>query len=122
LKNRFLWGRVLSCEMNSKPFAFTNVNVVPLDKEIVIKGQTVVVRQGRIAEMGPTAKIKLDGGVSVIDGQDKYLMPGLVDMHTHITDDIAEGTPLESQNGDLLLYVASGVTTVRNMKGCPKHL
>ncbi len=42
----------------------------------------------------------------VVDGTGKYLMPGLVDMHVHI----------ESEN-DMLLFVANGVTSVRNMWG-----
>ena len=42
----------------------------------------------------------------VIDGHDRYLMPGLADMHAHIMDE-----------DQLLLFVANGVTTVRNMSG-----
>ena len=33
--------------------AFVNVNVVPMDRERVIEKQTVIVRDGRIAEIGP---------------------------------------------------------------------
>jgi imidazolonepropionase-like amidohydrolase len=102
--------------------AFVNVNVVPMDKEGVLLNQTVIVRKGRISEIGPTKQIKIPRNTVRIDGRGKYLMPGLVDMHTHITDDVAEGTPLASENGELLLYIANGVTTVRNMKGWPKHI
>lgn len=102
--------------------AFIDVTVIPMDTERVIQHQTVVVRNGRISEIGSTAKIKVPRNALRIDGRGKYLMPGLVDMHTHITDDAVEGTPLASENGELLLYVANGVTTVRNMKGQPKHL
>ena len=51
-------------------------------------------------------KVVLTEDVQVVDGQGKYLLPGLIDMHVHIED----------QN-DLLLYVANGVTSVRNLWG-----
>lgn len=109
-------------QVKSQTIAFVNVDIVPMSKEQVLKEQTVIVRDGRIVEIGPASKIKVPKGAFRIDGRGKYLMPGLVDMHTHITDDVAEGTPLASDNGELLLYIANGVTTVRNMKGQPKHL
>jgi imidazolonepropionase-like amidohydrolase len=111
-----------SVQVKTQTVAFVNVNIVPMDAERIIKEQTVIIRDGRIAEIGPASKIKVPKGASRVDGQGKYLMPGLVDMHTHITDDVAEGTPLAADNGELLLYIANGVTTVRNMKGQPKHL
>ena len=46
--------------------AFVNVNVIPMDHERVLKNQTVVVRNGRVAEIGDAAKVKVpQGGGSV---------------------------------------------------------
>lgn len=44
--------------------AFVNVNVVPMDRERVIERQTVIVRDGRIAEIGPANKIKVPDGAT----------------------------------------------------------
>lgn len=100
--------------------AFVNVNVVPMDRERVLAGQTVIVRDGRIAEMGLAGKIKVPAGALKIDGRGKYLMPGLVDMHAHLLP--GAGTPADLAGQQIQLFLANGVTTVRNMIGKPEHL
>ena len=91
--------------------AFEDVNVIPMEDERVLEHQTVITKDGRIAEVGPAARVKIPKDAMRIDGRGKYLMPGLLDLHVHI-----------HHPEYLLLYVASGVTTVRNMKGEPRHL
>ena len=48
--------------------------------------------------------MKIPKGVVEIDGTGKYLMPGLADMHVHAWNE-----------NDLILFVANGITTIRNM-------
>ena len=67
--------------------AFVNVNVVPFDRERIIEGQTVIVRDGRIAEIGPANKTKVPAGAREIDGRGKYLMAGLADMQASLRQD-----------------------------------
>ena len=86
--------------------AFVGVHVVPMDREHVLEDRTVLVRGDRIVRIGPAGDVAVPAGAAVIDGRGKYLMPGLADMHVHVWCE-----------GDLLLYVANGVTTVRNMSG-----
>lgn len=50
-------------------------------------------------------------GVAEIDGQNGFLSPGLIDMHVHLWD-----------KQELGLYLANGVTTIRNLWGFPMHL
>jgi len=99
--------------------AFENVNVVPMDRERVVEWQTVVVRHGRIVEMGPAARVKVPAGAVRVDGRGKYLMPGLAEMHGHLP---TPQTPAEVTENILFLYVANGVTTVRGMLGHPGQL
>jgi len=99
--------------------AFVNVKVVPMDRERVIENQTVIVREGRIAEIGPANKIKTPDGATRIDGAGKYLMPGLAEMHGHIPPPNAPKAYTESV---LFLYAANGITTVRGMLGAPNQL
>jgi tetratricopeptide (TPR) repeat protein len=91
--------------------AFVNVNVVPMDSERILERQTVVVRNGRIAEIGAADKVVVPENVQRIDGRGKFLMPGLTDMHVHLK------SPREFE-----LYLANGVTTVFNLWGRPAHL
>jgi imidazolonepropionase-like amidohydrolase len=99
--------------------AFVNVNVVPMDRDRVVAGQTVVVRDGRIAAVGPSASTTVPAGAVRVDGQGKYLMPGLAEMHGHVPP---PNQPAQYIEDVLVLYFANGVTTVRGMQGAPGQL
>ena len=97
--------------------AFVDVTVIPMDRERRIEHQTVIVRDGRIATIGPTASTPVPTGVTRIDGRGKYLMPGLAEMHGHVP-----AQPGAFADATMLLFVANGITTVRGMQGSPYHL
>lgn len=101
--------------------AFVGVNVIPMDRERVLTNQTVVVRNGMIAEIGDAAKVKPPKDAVIVDGKGKYLIPGLVDMHTHLLSDGPE-YPDSIAHDELRVMVANGVTTVRFMIGTPELL
>lgn len=99
--------------------AFENVNVVPMDEERVLIGQTVLVEGDRITSLGPANAANIPASATRIDGTGKYLMPGLAEMHGHIPPpDAAEGF-IEAV---LFMYIANGLTTVRGMQGHPGQL
>lgn len=93
------------------PLAIEHVTVVPMDREGVLADQTVLVRDGVIAALGPAGELAVPADARRIDGRGRYLMPGLADMHVHVWDE-----------HDLYMFVANGVTTVRNMFGAELHL
>ena len=101
----------------AQPVAFVNVNVVPMTSETVIEQQTVVVRKGHIAAIGPVDEVPIPEHATVIDGTDRYLMPGLAEMHAHVP-----GSDSPDLDRNFSLYVANGVTTIRGMLGEPSHL
>lgn len=96
---------------------FLNVNVLPMTSERVLEKQTVIVSDGKIARIGPVGETPVPKGADVIDGTDRYLMPGLAEMHAHVP--ASPGPDLERV---LALYLANGVTTIRGMLGQPYHL
>lgn len=104
----------------SQVTAFHNVNVIPMDRERVLKNRTVIVRDGLIVEMGAAKRIVIPAGAQRIDGRGKYLMPGLIDMHTHLFSD--EDFPDQLAGDELAIMLANGVTTIRLMIGTPEHL
>jgi imidazolonepropionase-like amidohydrolase len=101
-------------------FAITGVSVVPMTSDTVLTETTVVVRDGRIASIGPSRSVALPKGARRIDGRGRYLIPGLVDMHTHLYSD--DEVPDSVAPYELGVMVANGVTTARLMIGTPEHL
>src|SRR4030081_2090750 len=81
----------------SEDVAFVNVNVIPMDRERVLAAQTVLVSGGRIKAMGAVRDIALPKGTHRVDGTGKYLIPGLADMHGHLSHrGPAQSYPLET--------------------------
>ncbi len=98
--------------------AFTQVNLIPMTDDSVVENQTVLVKGTRIIEIGPSHGLKLPENAFVIDGAGAYLMPGLADMHMHTRADwLSDVWPVSP----LKLYLANGVTTIRDFgpKGRP---
>ena len=104
----------------AREVAFVNVNVIPMDSNRVLRGQTVLVRGDRIVRVGPAARVRVPDSALRIDGAGKYLMPGLAEMHGHIPP--PQQAPREFVESVLFLYAANGVTTVRGMQGAPGQL
>lgn len=103
--------------MASETTAFVNVNVVPMSSERVVPEQTVVVSGDRIVAIGMVDDVSIPRGAKLVDGTDRYLIPGLAEMHAHVPD------PDSAALGRYFsLYVANGVTTIRGMLGRPAHL
>lgn len=91
--------------------AFVHVNLVPMTGEMVEKEQTVLIAGDRIVAVGPGRSVRLPEGVTIIDGAGAFLMPGLADMHVHTREDWeSDAWPVSP----LLLYLANGVTTIRD--------
>lgn len=111
----------LATSAAAQTVAFTNVNVIPMDRERVLANQTVVIKNGLISQIGDAKKVKLPRDAARIDGTGKYLVPGLVDMHTHLLSDSNE-YPDSIGPHELRVMVANGVTTVRFMIGTPELL
>jgi imidazolonepropionase-like amidohydrolase len=97
--------------------AIVNVNVVPMTSETVQAAQTVIVRDGLIAAIGNVDETPIPEGTTLVDGTDRYLMPGLGEMHAHVP-----GVDSANLDRDFSLFVANGVTTVRGMLGQQSHL
>lgn len=92
--------------------AFVHVHVVPMTSERVDRDQVVLVHAGRITAVGPEHSLDIPPGAEVIDGEGRYLMPGLADMHMHTNQDWDTN---EWPVSPLILYLANGVTTIRDM-------
>lgn len=92
-----------------------NVTVIDVEHARPVAGQAVALRGKDIVAVGPDARIARDWrGVRTVDGRRRFLIPGLWDMHVHF----GGGPALIEENKALLpLYVAHGVTTIRDASG-----
>jgi imidazolonepropionase-like amidohydrolase len=89
--------------------AFEHVAVVSLAHPGVDLDQTIIVRDGRIAAVGPASSIAVPPGATIVAGAGRFVLPGLTDMHVHT----------EISTSNYLLDLANGVTSVREMNGSP---
>ena len=92
--------------IQSDTFALVGARVLAGADMAPIENATLVVRDGRIAEFGQGVALPVPGRVPVIDARGKTIVPGLWDMHAHA-----------SQIDWAPVYLASGVTTIRDMGG-----
>jgi imidazolonepropionase-like amidohydrolase len=107
----------MEADVANDAVAFVNVTVIPMDAERVIEGQTVIVQDGRITAIGPVDGTTIPPEALRIEGEGRYVMPGLAEMHGHIP-----GDDRQYAEDVLFLYVANGVTLVRGMQGHSSHL
>ena len=89
-----------------------NVTVIPMDSERVLEEYTIVIKDGLITDMGVNGEVEIPSDAHIVEGEGRFLIPGLSDMHTHIW-----GTA-----NDLLVYLANGVTTIRTMGSGPPEI
>jgi imidazolonepropionase-like amidohydrolase len=99
--------------------AFTHVTVIDATGAAPKADFTVVVEGSRIVAMGASASTSIPHNAKVIDGSRKFLIPGLADMHIHLT---GAGEPTGSREFIIPLLVANGITTVRDMGGSVEAL
>lgn len=112
------------------PLAIEHTRVATLRGDEVLHDHTVLVRNGRIERVGPSAYLFAPEDTTRIDGSGCTLLPGLCDMHVHLLPsriDAADGVPDEATawlqaEAYLKRLLDAGLTTVRNMAGTPWHL
>ena len=90
---------------STQVLVFTHVTVIDATGAEAKPDMTVVIRDGRIAELGRSGKIPPPKGARVVDASGKFLIPGLWDMHVHEWN----------KEAFFPLFIANGVTGVRDM-------
>ncbi len=96
-------------QVSARPLAIVNATVIDVRAGRAVPGMAIVASGNRIAAVATNESVRLPAAAYVIDAADKYVIPGLWDMHAHLG---AGGLPAEI---DMPLLVANGVTGIREM-------
>ncbi len=118
------------------PVAIEHVTVLPMTAGgAELRDTTVIIRDGRIEQLGPSRSTKVPRGVRRIDGSRKWLMPALSDMHVHVENerlvrlvakafmgsDRLQAVAFDTENV-ALPYVAAGVLQIQNMSAMSEDI
>ncbi len=93
-------------------FVITDVNVVDVRTGAIIPDQVIIIERNRIREVGPRKSTRYPRNAASASARGGYLIPGLWDMHVHLV--FGDWFP-RAQEISLPLFVANGVTSVRDM-------
>lgn len=95
--------------VNADRILISNVSIVDVDSGAVFPEQDVVIHDTKVDRIGPHGQDSVRSYEQVVDGTDKYLIPGLWDAHVHVYSmDIEPDVALP-------LYIAHGITAIRDM-------
>ena len=97
--------------------ALTHVQLVDGTGAAPRMDQTILIRNGRIAEVGPSASVRIPDGTTAMDLNGHTVIPGLIGMHNHLFYTAAGGRAAQMSYTGPRLYLASGVTTIRTAGG-----
>ena len=119
----FLMPLLIACggkEETISPTAIliSDVNIVNVENGQLVEGQQVVIDSGLIKSISSSVQHP-SSYTRRIDGQGKFLIPGLAEMHAHIP---TPSTSMRRVEETLFLYLSNGITTIRGMLGHPAHL
>jgi imidazolonepropionase-like amidohydrolase len=116
---KFLFMLLLPLQLlaQQNSILFKNVNVVNVKTGHIATNQNVLISGNTIQKI--TSKGISPKNATVIDGAGKFLIPGLWDMHVHVFNNVSERPPNEYYHP---LFIANGVTSVREMWTKPKNM
>ncbi|MGE0566634.1 MAG: amidohydrolase family protein [Bacteroidia bacterium] len=109
----FLFAKVVL----SQNYLIKNINVVSSNEGKILLTGDVAIENGLIKEIKKGLKPSKFKGFEVIDGKDKFLIPGLADMHVHLPDEQS----LINFEDTYKFYLTNGITHLRSMQGKPSH-
>jgi imidazolonepropionase-like amidohydrolase len=114
----------------------SGAQVVDVEKGKIISGQTVLIAEGKISQIGPDEKVIIPEGVTNLSLEGQYVIPGLIDAHIHIFQsgglytrpdaiDLRKFRPYKEERrlnreraGDRLRrYLRAGITSVMDVGG-----
>lgn len=94
------------CAAQEQIISFEKVNVIPMDRDTILKNHRVVIANGKILKIEPALSQPSITVDQTIDAEGKFMIPGLVETHFHLQNNI---------ENEFKLLIANGITSARNM-------
>jgi imidazolonepropionase-like amidohydrolase len=103
-----------ACAKREEALAITHVTVIDGTGAAAQPDMTVLIERGRVTAVTQSSSARIPWRTPLLNARGKYLIPGLADMHVHLT---AAGEPGGSREFMIPLLLANGITSVRDMGG-----
>jgi len=125
----FLFAAATAASESEEVTAIAAAKIVSAEGPVIDHG-ILLIRGKKIAALGPRGSVKVPEGARMVDVGDRWLMPGIVEAHTHIgteggfndmvyplNPDLRMGDCIDFESEDMKLALAEGVTTINTMPG-----
>lgn len=89
-----------------------HVNIIDVNGSPIQTDMAVTINGNRISSIEKTSKARYPQNALIIDAKNKFLIPGLWDMHVHVFNNVSKRPP---DTNDFSMYIANGVTGIREM-------
>jgi imidazolonepropionase-like amidohydrolase len=97
-----------ACALDAQVTVFTHATLIDGTGRAPMTDAAMVVSNGRIAGIGPATKVKVPAGAQVVDLSGQYIIPGIINLHSHIGDNTA---------GRIRTYAMYGITSTAGLGG-----
>ena len=136
MKALLLFIGLLPFSLLAQTTIIKNINLIDVENRKLVKNTSVQITEGTITKIAPFKKMKISAADSLVEGNGRYLMPGLIDAHIHFfqsgglytrpdAENFTEETSYEEEiefnkanaNDYLKRYLQRGITTVMDVGG-----
>lgn len=99
----------LALPIKSDIIFIKSINIIDVKTGDILEKRDILIINNKISAIDTTGIIKVNPKALIVNGANRYIIPGLWDMHTH-----------SNQHSEWLhhpLYIANGITGIRDMSG-----
>jgi imidazolonepropionase-like amidohydrolase len=100
--------------------SFIGARIINGDGKTVIENAALIVRDGKVEAVGPASKVKPPAGAQTINLSGKFIIPGLISAHVHVSDVQGLRPPVYNDENTLRqlgVFARYGITTVLSLGG-----
>ena len=106
---------IFTTKIYAQDIIIKDINLITMTTDSLITSQSLLIRDGKINQIGDFKKLPKNKQTTIINGKGKYVMPGLADMHVHLPEE-------NKVEKVLLANIAAGVTQIRIMNSVVPQL